>query len=144
MQVTGATTQTEDVVADARPPEPPAAGVFDELSGTLVSARDTLLNFLDLLSLESRRAGLALTWMIMLGLVAAICIVTAWLGTMGALVIGALYLGYPLITAVIAIVLLNGVAAALLIHACMRNSRALLFSATLRQLAGESSIKISP
>ena len=42
----------------------PAAGVLDELSNAFASARAALSNFLDLVSLEARRAGLALLWMV--------------------------------------------------------------------------------
>ena len=58
-----------DVPHVATPPS--TAGVFDELSNALASARETLLQFLELVSLEARRAGLALVWMFVGGLVAA-------------------------------------------------------------------------
>lgn len=55
----------------------PPSGVLDELSKVLEFARETLSNFLELVSLETRRAGLGLVWMIMGGLLATIFIVTA-------------------------------------------------------------------
>lgn len=45
----------------------PAPGVLDELSSVLASGRAVLSNFLELLSLEARRAGLALMWMVAWG-----------------------------------------------------------------------------
>lgn len=42
--------------------EPPSStgGVLDELSNAMASARDVLSNFLNLASLEARRAGITL------------------------------------------------------------------------------------
>jgi hypothetical protein len=116
----------------------PAAGVLDELSNAFASARAALANFLDLVSLEARRAGLALMWMVAWGIVAAICIATAWLGLMAALAMWAVSLGFPALAAVIAIAVINGIAGAVLIYVCITLSRDLLFAATRRQLAGKS------
>lgn len=117
------------------------AGFLDELSFGLASARATLSNFLDLLSLEARRAGLALTWMIVFAVIAAICIVTAWLGLMLALAMAAMALGISALAAVIAVALINGLCGAVLIYVSIGMSHDLLFSATRRQVAGQSSVK---
>jgi hypothetical protein len=124
-------------------PRLPTAGVLEELFGALASARAALSNFLDLLSLEARRAGLALTWMIVCGVVAAICIVTAWLGLMLAVAMAAMSLGVPAPAAVIAVAVINGAAGAVLIYVCIGMSQALLFSATRRQVAGQCPVKPS-
>ena len=121
----------------------PAAGVMDELSNVLATARAAFSNFLDLISLEARRAGLALMWMMAWGLVAAICIVVAWLGLMAALAMCAVALGFSPIAAVIVTALINLLAGVMLINVCMRISRDLLFSATRRQVCGECSAKPS-
>lgn len=120
---------------------PPAAGVIEELSGALTSARAALSNFLDLLSLEARRAGLALTWMVVCGVAAAICFVTAWLGLMLAGALAAMSLGVPAPVAVIAVAVINGASGAVLIYICKGMSRSLLFSATRRQVAGQCPVK---
>lgn len=119
----------------------PAAGVLDELSNAFASARAALSNFLDLVSLEARRAGLALLWMVAWGIVAAICIVTAWLGLMAALAMWAVSLGFPSLAAVIAVAVINLIAGAVLICVCIGMSRDLLFSATRRQVAGTSPVR---
>lgn len=119
----------------------PASGMFDELSSAYASARATFSGFLELLSLEARRAGLALMWMVVWGLVAAICIGAAWLGLMVALAMWAVSAGMAPIAAVIIIAGVNLIAGALLIYACTRMSRDLLFSATRRQVAGASPAK---
>jgi hypothetical protein len=125
-------------------PHPPGAGVLDELAEALVSARAALSNFLDLLSLEARRAGLALVWMIACGIGAAICILTAWWGLMLAIAIAAMSFGVPLLAAVLAVAAINGAAGAVLIYVCVGMSRSLLFSASRRQLAGQCPVKPSP
>lgn len=100
--------------------------------------RSALSNFLDLLSLEARRAGLALMWMVALGVIAAFCFVAAWLGMTAALAMGAVALGFPPIAAVIVVAAVNLLAGAALITVSIGMSRDLLFSATRRQLAAKS------
>jgi len=119
----------------------PAAGVLDELSSALASARAAVANFLDLMSLEARRAGLALMWMVAWGFVAAICIVGAWLGLMAALAMWAVSLDFPPLAAVITVAVINLIAGAVLIFVCIGASRDLLFSATRRQVAGISPVE---
>ena len=119
----------------------PSASVLDELSNTFASARAAVDNFLELVSLEARRAGLALMWMVALGFVAAVCLVTAWLGLMAALAMWAISLGFSKLAAVIVLAALNLLAGAALIHRCIGMSRDLLFSATRRQVAGKSPVQ---
>lgn len=114
----------------------PSAGFLDSLSNTFTSARISLSNLLELVSLEAQRAGLALVWMTILGIVAAVCIVAAWLGLLVVLAMWAVSLGLSPILAVIVISVINLGASAVLIYLCMNISRDLLFSATRRQLAG--------
>ena len=119
----------------------PAAGVLDELSSALASARTAIAKFLELLSLEARRAGLALVWMVVWGFVAAICIVAAWLGVMAALVLWAVSLGLLPVAAVLGVAVINCVAGAVLLRVCARLSRDLLFAASRRQVAGKFPVK---
>ena len=104
----------------------------------VASARAVFSSLLELMSLEARRAGVTLMWMVVLGVIAAICIVTAWLVLMVALTIGAIALGCPPIAAVIALAASNLIAGAALIYRCIGMSRDLLFCATRRQVAGQS------
>jgi hypothetical protein len=113
------------------------------LSGAFAAARAALSNLLDLISLEARRAGLALVWIIAWGLASAMCIAVAWLGLMAALALWAVALGLPPIAAAIAIAVINLAAAAVLIRVCIGMSRALRFSATRRQVAGRSPVQPS-
>lgn len=114
----------------------PPFGVLDELSKLLAFARETLTDFLELVSLETRRAALSLVWMILGGLAATIFIVTAWAGLMAALAIYLVLLGMLPIAAVIVVAAVNLIAGAGTLYWCVGLSRHLLFAATRRQLAG--------
>lgn len=136
-------TPTSDGVIPAAPGDGaragtglPAPGVLDELSSAFSSARAALAGFLELMSLEARRAVLALVWMATCGLIAAVCMVAAWLGLMAAVAMWAVSLGLPAIVAVIAVAAINLVAGAVLIRVCIGLSEDLRFSATRRQVAG--------
>ena len=119
---------------------PPTAGVLDELTGTLASARAALAHFLELVSLEARRAGLAFVWMVALALAAAVCAVTAWLSLMAVLALWAVSLGYPALAVVAVLAVLNLAAGTALAYRCIGKSRDLLFPATRRQVAGTTPI----
>jgi len=119
------------------------SGVFEELSKLLAFVRETLSDFLELVSLETRRAGLGLVWMIVGGLVATTFIVSAWTGLMAALAIYIVSLGMLPLAAVIAVAAVNLMAGAGMLYWCIGLSRHLLFSATRRQLAGVSSVRPS-
>ena len=114
-------------------------GIIEALSGLLASGRAALAHFLELLSLEARHAYLAIVWMAILGIVAAVCMVSAWLGMMAVLVIGFVAMGLPLLAAVLVVAMLNAAASAVLVYAINRRSHDLLFSATRRRLAGSAS-----
>ena len=117
----------------------PAAGVLTELSSVIDSAHASVSNFLELVSLEAQRAGYALVWMVAWGGVAAICIAATWLGLLVALAMWAVSLGLSPPVAVVLFALLNLAVVAVLIRMCIGLSRDLLFPATRRQLAHESS-----
>lgn len=129
----GAAAQTDTGAAC----EGKQSGVIEELSLVFTSARAALADFFELLTLEARRAGLALMWMLVCAVVAALCIVSAWLGLMVALIMGAVALGCPPVVAALAVAALNGVAAGVLIYRGINMSHDLLFSASRRQLAGK-------
>ena len=133
--VVEANAQT-DVPRGATPPPP--AGVFDELSKGIAFARDALSQFLELVALESRRAGLTLVSMFAGGLVAALFVVTAWTGLMAAVAMYAVSLGMVPVAAVIVVAAVNLVAGAGVLYWCIGLSRNLLFAATRRQLASAS------
>lgn len=136
-------SQIGDIDQPAQAPPSGVSGVVDEFSKLLAFARGTLSDFLELVSLESRRAGLGLVWMLVGGLGATILIVTAWTGLMGAIALYIVSLGMLPITAVILVAAVNLIAAAGILYWCVVLSRSLLFSATRRQLAGTSAVRSS-
>lgn len=118
--------------ADATPPA--SDGIFDGIANALSSARRVVAGSFRLFSLEVRRAGLTLVWMLALGVLAALLVVTAWFSLMAALALWALTLGLTWIGSMVAIALLNLVMAAVVVLTCISLSRNLLFPATQRQL----------
>ena len=136
-----AAPRTDDVGAESSPSTP---SLLKELSSALAAARATVANFLDLIALEARGAGLALMWMVVWGLVAVLCIIAAWLGLMTALGLWAVSLGASPIATVIVIAVVNLAAAGGLVMVCIRMSRALLFPAVRRQVSGQSSVQQPP
>ncbi len=90
----------------------PPSGVLDEFSKLLAFARETLSDFLELVSLETRRAGLGLVGMIVGALVAIIFIVTAWAGLMAALAMYIVSLGMLPLAAVMILAAVNLIAGA--------------------------------
>ena len=136
-----AAPRTDEVGAESSAPTP---SLFKELSSALAAARSALSSILDLIALEARGAGLALMWMVIWGLVAALCVIAAWLGVMTALGLWAVSLGFSPIATVIVIAVLNLAAAGGLVMVCIRMSRALLFPAVRRQVSGQSSVQQPP
>lgn len=121
----------------------PLRGVLEEASHVLSSVRETVSSFLELVSLEARRAGAALVWMVAGGLVAGVCLIATWLGLMAALAMWVSSLGLSPLLAVLLVTLLNLVLAAGIAFAGIRRSESLSFPATRRQIAGHQAVKAS-
>jgi len=113
----------------------PTDGMIGAIANAFNSVRRVFSDLFRLFSLEVRRAGLTLVWMVALGAMAAMLIVTAWLGLMGALALWAVSLGLTWISALVAVAMVNLVTAAIVVFSCVSLSRNLLFPATQRQLA---------
>jgi hypothetical protein len=111
----------------------------DEIIGSVAiafnSTRRVVADLFRLFTLEVRRAGLSLTWMLALGVLAALLMATAWYSLMAALALWAVSLGLTWIGAMLALALVNLVTAAMVVFSCVGLSRNLLFPATRRQLA---------
>ena len=128
----GAAEFTEPAPPQSRPAP---GGVLDELSGVLTAVRNTVSGAFELLTLEARRAGITLAFMIGLGLGAAILAVTAWLGLVAALVLWAISLGLGAIVAVLLATVLSLAGAAAAAYVCIKMSKDLLFPSSRRQIA---------
>jgi uncharacterized membrane protein YqjE len=116
-----------------RAEETAPGGILAGLSGTFTSAHEVLVGFFDLFSLEARRAGTSLMWMVACGVLAAMLFVSTWLGLMAAVALYAVSQGVSWPAAVAAVALTNLLAAVLVMLACKKMSRDLLFPATRRQ-----------
>lgn len=119
---------------------PPAAqGFFGAIAGAFSSVRQILADFVELVTIEIRRAGLTLVWMVALGAVSAMLIVAAWLCLMAVLALWLVSQGVAWIGAIVLVALLNLLAAAVAAFFCVRLSRNLLLPATQRQLKARAS-----
>ena len=121
----------------------PLRGVLEEVSHVLSSVRETLSSFLELVSLEARRAGAALVWMIAGGVVAGVCLIATWLGLMAALAMWVTDLGVSPLLAVLIVTLLNLALAGGIAYTGIRMTDGLSFPATRRQIAGHRAAKVS-
>jgi len=130
-----------DNVRDAS--SPPTRGVLEEASHVLSSVRETISSFLELVSLEARRAGAALAWMVACGVVAGVSFVATWLALMAALALWMIAAGLSSILVVLLVALLNLALAGALIYAGLRMREGLSFPATRRQIAGHRAVKAS-
>ena len=105
------------------------------ISSLIASARALGERFLTLVTLEGRRAGLSLAWMLGLALVSAVLAITGWLAMLACLMLALVQsdivgLGWALSIAA----LLSFAGAGGLVFIAIQRSSHLLFPATLRQL----------
>ena len=114
-----------------------AGGVLAEVSRVAASAREVFSSFLELVTLEAQRAGAALVWMIAGAVAAALLCVTGWLALVAAFALWVVSLGFPPAATALVIALVSLAAAGGLVYVCIAMTRALLFPATQRQLAGK-------
>lgn len=112
-------------------------GLGDALARLVAEARQLVADYALLTVLDARRAAVRLAWILGAVLVAAVLIVTSWMGLVAASIVFAWGHGasWPLALAVAAV--LNLVAAALLGWFTFRLAKELPFTALLRQLRGE-------
>jgi hypothetical protein len=139
----GTSTAANAAALDSGIGATPLRGVLEEVSYVLTSVRETVSSFLELVSLEARRAGTALVWMIAGGVLAGVCLIATWLGLMAALAMWVTDLGLSPLLAVLLVTLLNLALAGGIAFAGIRMSDSLSFPATRRQIAGHRGIKAS-
>ncbi len=133
----GVPHSSEATIAKGLPPD----GFLKELSRAISSAGSAVTGFIDLVALEARGAGVALVWMIAGSLLAVVFLVGAWLALLAAAAIWAISLGVSAVWVALGVAAINLLGGAVLVHRCIAMSRALLFSATRRQLAVQFSAK---
>src|ERR1700716_271164 len=97
-----------------------APGILDGVMAAYGSARQSISDFLELIALEVRHAGLTLMWMMAWGVIAAVLVIAGWIGFMAALALWVVSLGLPWIAVIICIAFANVLAAALIFSSCMK------------------------
>lgn len=119
-------------------PRRTAPGLGDVLARLVGETRQLVADYALLTVLDARRAAIRLAWILGAVLVAAVLIVTSWMGLVSAFIMFAWGHGasWPIALAVAAIV--NLVAAAVLGWFTLKLARELPFTALLRQLRGDS------
>ena len=114
---------------------PPGLG---DVLGRLVSeARQLVADYAELTVLDARRAAIRLAWILGCVLVAAVLVVTSWMGLVSAGIMFAWGHGasWPVALAIAAII--NLVAAGVLGWLTLKLAKELPFTALLRQLRGD-------
>lgn len=117
---------------------PPGTGVLGEVSNLMSSGRRIVSGFVDLVVLEGRRAGIALAWMVGLGLAAGLLAVTAWLGLMAVAALALMAADVSPILSIFIVVVLNLAAAGGAVFVCVKKSKDLLFTASRRQISSKA------
>ena len=119
-------------------PRRTAPGLGEVLARLVGETRQLVADDALLTVLDARRAAIRLAWILGAVLVAAVLIVTSWMGLVSAFIMFAWGHGasWPIALAVAAIV--NLVAAAVLGWFTLKLARELPFTALLRQLRGDS------
>ena len=99
-------------------------------------ARQLVADYAELTVLDARRAAIRLAWILGCVLVAAVLIVTSWMGLVAAAIVFAWGHGasWPIALAIAAV--LNIIAAAVLAGFTLKLAKELPFTALLRQLRG--------
>ena len=124
---------TDRVEAPRKPP-----GLGDVLARLVGEARQLVADYALLTVLDARRAAIRLAWILGAVLVAAVLIVTSWMGLVSAFIMFAWGHGasWPVALAIAAVV--NLVAAAALGWFTLKLAKELPFTALLRQLRGDA------
>src|SRR5437764_15486138 len=114
----------------------PAPGLGQVIGRLLGEARQLVADYAELTTLDARRAAIRLAWILGCVLVAAVLVVTSWMGLVAAAIVFAWGHGasWPIALAIAAIV--NVVAAAVLGWFTLKLAKELPFTALLRQLRG--------
>jgi len=119
-------------------PSQPRAPGLGQLLGRLVGeARSLAADYAELAVLDARRAAIRLAWLLGAVLVAAVLIVTTWMGLVASVVVFMLGKGASWVTALIVAALVNLAGAAALGWWMLALIKELPFTALLRQLRGE-------
>jgi uncharacterized membrane protein YqjE len=125
----------------AAPSDP---GLLENVQALWHELRGLAHDHLQLAALETQRAGKSLVNMVVYAVAAAILLVSAWLGLMGAGVLWLIANGLNASVALLLVVALNIAAAFVLFTMIRRSSDHLRFPATVRSLKSDASMLAQP
>ena len=111
------------------------------LAGSLLRrSRALSSDYFQLAVLDARSAAVRFAWMLGLGVIAAILLVTAWLALVAGGIVWMLGTGASWVTALVVAAVINIVAAAIIGYSMRKLFAEPPFAATLRQLRGEEAL----
>lgn len=114
------------------------AGLGELIGRLLAEARSLVADYTELAVLDARRAAIRLAWLLGAVLIAAVLVVTTWMGLVAAGVVFMLGQGASWVSAILVAALLNVVGAAALGWWMLALIKELPFTALLRQLRGDA------
>jgi hypothetical protein len=114
------------------------ASLGEVIGRVLAEARSLVADYTELAVLDARRAAIRLAWLLGAVLVAAVLIVTTWMGLVAAAVVFMLGHGTSWVTALIVAAVVNLAGAAALAWWMFALIKELPFTALLRQLRGNA------
>ena len=120
--------------ASTSAPSRASPGLLQSIKALLQELPGLVSDRVELLSLELKRAGAALAQIVVLGVVAALLGLTAWVLLWGAIVSGLVTLGLHVGLAMLAALLMNGAAAAVVLTRMKKQVGLLQLPATRRHL----------
>src|SRR5436305_13090055 len=115
----------------------PAPGLGQVIGRLLGEGRQLVADYAELTVLDARRAAIRLAWILGSVLVAAVLVVTSWMGLVAAAIVFAWGQGASWPVALGIAALLNLVAAGALAGFTFKLAKELPFTALLRQLRGQ-------
>ncbi len=113
-------------------------GLGEVIGRLLAEARSLVADYTELAVLDARRAAIRLAWLLGAVLVAAVLIVTSWMGLVAAAVVFMLGHGASWVTALIVAAVVNLAGAGALAWWMFALIKELPFTALLRQLRGNA------
>ena len=116
-------------------------GLGEVIGRLLAEARSLVADYTELAVLDARRAAIRLAWLLGAVLVAAVLIVTTWMGLVAAAVVFMLGQGASWVTALIVAAVVNLAGAGALAWWMFALIKELPFTALLRQLRGNAAQK---
>ena len=127
--------------ASTSAPSRASPGLLQSIKALLQELPGLVSDRVELLSLELKRAGAALAQIVVLGVVAALLGLTAWVLLWGAIVSGLVALGLHVGLAMLVGLLLNGIAAAMVLARMKKQVGLLQLPATRRHLTVKAAVQ---